>query len=194
MKHTKKILNNEKGILTIDFIFASLLVFAFSAILFSFAFTFSVAEVVQYISFATARNYNQAHLNEAAQRERGEQKFNELVANPAVAALVTAGWFRIGDLQLGDFNSEYPGDNGLDSANFIGARIPFSAPILYKRLPLVGATGNDPEGFTANINSYVAREPTFEECRAFMQQRSQALSGLGYTLQGNMPILMDNGC
>lgn len=194
MKHTQRILNNEKGILTIDFIFASLLVFAFSAILFSFAFTFSVAEVVQYVTFAAARNYNQAHLNEARQRERGEQKFNQLVSDPSIAALVSAGWFRIGDLELGDFNDEYPADNGMDSANFVGARVTFSAPILYKRLPIVGATGNDPEGFTANINSYVAREPTFEECRAFMQQRIQALSGLGYTLQQNVPILMDNGC
>lgn len=191
MKNT--ILRNEKGILTIDFLFAFIMVFGFTAILYSFAFTLSVAEVVQYISYATARNYNLAHLDETQQRERGQQKFQELSQNPSIAALISAGWFQIGDAQIGDFNDDYPGDNGLDSANFIGVRIPFSAPVLYKRIPFLGTTGNDPDGFTANINSYLAREPTFQECEAFANQRGDALSGLGYTVN-NPNIILDNGC
>ena len=187
------ILKNERGILTIDFLFAFVMVFGFTAILYSFAFTLSVAEVVQYVSYASARNYNLAHKDESEQRQRAQQKYQELVSKPSIASLMTAGWFKVGDAQIGDFNDDYPDDGGLDSANFVGVRIPFSAPVLYKRIPFLGTTGNDPEGFTANINSYLAREPTFQECQAFTNQRGDALNNLGYTVNGPSQFL-DNGC
>ena len=73
----KKTLSNEKGILTLDFIFGSMVVFGLSSVIFSFGMTFSVVEVVQYMSFASARNYSLAHYDENRQRERGEQKYQE---------------------------------------------------------------------------------------------------------------------
>ena len=53
----KNLLKNEKGLLTLDFIFAFIIIFGFVGILFSFAMTFSIVEAVQYVSFASARNY-----------------------------------------------------------------------------------------------------------------------------------------
>ena len=83
-----KTLKNEKGILTLDFIFASMLVFGLSAIIFSFGMTLSVVEVVQYMSFTAARNYSLAHLDEDRQRQRGEFYYQRLASNPEFAAMV----------------------------------------------------------------------------------------------------------
>ncbi|MCB0377143.1 MAG: hypothetical protein KDD33_01495 [Bdellovibrionales bacterium] len=188
-------LKNQEGILTLDFLFAGLMVFAFSAILFSFAITFTVVEVVQYISFASARNYSLAHLNEAKQRERATEKYQQLAGDKRLTPLVESGWFTIGQPAIGNFNDEYPNSSEFgDSQNFIGVKIPFGAPILYKRLPILGSTGTDPEGFTANIVSYLARHPTFQECQDFANQRIQGITSLGYNAQGGVVVIMDNGC
>jgi hypothetical protein len=187
---------NEKGILTLDFIFASVIVFAFSAILFSFAITLSVAEVIQYISFSTARNYSLAHLNETKQRERAQLKFDQLSSHPAIQPMLNSGWFKISPAIISDFNSEFNASSSDDSAIFIGARIPMSAPILYKRIPMLGTTSSDSEGFTANVQSFLAREPNFNECEAFTKERANAFRSLGYaTLDPSaVALIMDNGC
>lgn len=189
-------LKNENGMLTLDFVFASVMVFGFAAILFSFAFTFSIVEVVQYVSFSAARNYSLAHLNESSQQERALQKFQELRANPAIIPLISNGWFEIQDAQIADFNGEFDPDPTKESDTFQGVRIPFSAPILYKRVPLLGATASDPSGFTANIQSFLAREPTFTECREFMQQRPAQLNlitGANFDVAATV-LIMDDGC
>lgn len=193
------ILNNERGVLTIDFIFASMMIFSVSVVIFSMAMTLSVVEVVQYMSFATARSYSLAHLNETEQRRRANEKFEELSRNPAFTPLVNIGWFEIRNVQLSDFNSEFSTNSSDDSDLFIGARIPFSAPILYKRIPMIGTTASDPDQFTANVQSFLAIEPTFSDCRDFMEQRAQALQNLGaspnYIIDtNNIAIIMDNGC
>ncbi len=192
----KQTLNNEKGLLTIDFVFASLLIFSLSAVIFSFGMTLSVVEVVQYMSFASARNYSLAHQNEQKQIERGELKFNELASNPIFDSMVEFGWFEVGQVQINDFNSEFGPDSSYESDNFVGARIPFSAPILYKRIPMVGNTAEDANAFQANVQSFLAREPTFEECRDFMAERAQQMSNLGFSVLqvDQVVVLMDNGC
>ena len=189
-------LQNEKGILTLDFLFASMVVFGFSAILFSFALTLSVAEVVQYVSYSAARNYSLAHLNEDRQRERAEMQYNKLAGDPRIRPLFENGWFEIFPAQISDFNDEYNPPSAQDSDTFVGVRIPMSAPILHKRIPMLGTTSSNPDGFRANIQSFLAREPTFEECESFMNQRAQRLqnlSGLSFDIT-TTAVMMDNGC
>lgn len=189
----KKTLKDEKGLIALDFIFASLLVFALSSVIFSFGMTLSVVEVVQYMSFASARNYNLAHLNEERQRERGERKFQELVSNPIFSSLVEYGWFEVGNVEINDFNEEFSPETGFE--NFIGARIPFSAPILYKNIPFVGSTGPDRDAFQTKVQSFLSREPTFEECQGFMDARRRALANIFNQVQVNEAhVMMDNGC
>jgi hypothetical protein len=189
-------LKNEKGLLTVDFVFASLLVFALSAVIFSFGMTLSVVEVVQYMSYASARNFSLAHINANEQENRGRQKFAELATNPIFNTMVEIGWFEVGEVQIGNFNDEFGPDSSFDSDNFIGARIAFGAPILYKRIPLVGSTGSDSNAFQTNVQSFLAREPTFEECQQFMSQRAQEMSNRGYGFLdvNSVSIIMDNGC
>ena len=189
----RKTLRNEKGLLTLDFVFASVLIFGLSSVIFSFGMTLSVAEVVQYISYSSARNYNLAHLNEQKQKERAEFKFQQLVTNPIFRSMIDYGWFEVGQIQINDFNEDFEPEPGFD--NFYGARIPFSAPILYKRIPMVGTTGPDPDAFQANVQAFLSREPTFEECQEFIRGRRQAFKGYFDQVQLNeMHITMDNGC
>lgn len=191
----KNLLTNNKGLLTLDFVFASVIVFSFVTILFSFAMTFSVVEVIQYISFSSARNYSLAHRDQSQQRNRGQQKFDELSRHPVLSPLLSNGWFEVLPAQINDFNNEYSPDPAMDSDIFVGVRIPFSAPILYKRIPILGTTGSDPDAFTSNIQSFLAREPTFNECQTFIQQRAQQMQALQYNFDTNsVNVMMDNGC
>ena len=50
-------IRNQRGFITIDFLFSLVLVLGFSALLFIMTFTLLVAEVTQYITYAAARNY-----------------------------------------------------------------------------------------------------------------------------------------
>ncbi len=59
MKEKKK----SAGFITIDFIFALITVFGLSTLLFALTFTLSVVEIVQYITFSSARSFYAAHLN-----------------------------------------------------------------------------------------------------------------------------------
>ncbi len=189
-------LKNEKGFLTLDFIFAFIIIFGFVGVLFSFAMTFLVVETIQYVSFASARNYSLAHLNEDKQKERAIEKYKELTTSQALSALLSNGWFEVREPANYQFNDIYQPEPS--SEIFLGVRILFKAPILFKRVPFMGKTGSDPEGFTAHIQSFLSREPNFSECRDnFMSQRAMALKNLGgYNFNPNQAhhYMMDNGC
>ncbi|MEM7647489.1 MAG: hypothetical protein AAF203_11305 [Pseudomonadota bacterium] len=191
-----KPLKNERGLLTLDFMFATVIIFGFTGILFSFAMTFSVVEVVQYITYSSARNFTLAHFDESRQQERARQKLDELIANQAIAPLLNNGWFEVRPGIISDFNSEYNPDPSQDSDIFQGVRIPFSAPILFKRIPFLGTTGDDPDSFNANIQSFLAREPNFDECRRFISERGQQMRSLvpGNWDESAVVVMMDNGC
>ena len=195
MNSKKNFLKNEKGILTLDFIFAFIIIFGFVGVLFSFAMTFSVVEAVQYVSFASARNYSLAHLNEDRQMERADKKYDELTTSQALSPFLSNGWFEAEKSTNHNFNDTYDPKSGYEV--FWGVRISFKAPILFKRVPLLGTTGSDPDGFTANIQSFLMREPTFSECQTFISKRAESLKNLNYNFPLNRnsnSIMMDNGC
>jgi hypothetical protein len=200
VKHLHK---DEAGILTLDFIFSSVLVFGFIAILFTVCLTLSVSYIVQYISYASARNYFAGHISQDSQTQEARQKYSELVDNQAVSPLFTNEWFEIGDAQVGDHNGLYPqstNPRGLgDTATFWGTRIDFTAKILELRIPFFGVTTDEEDSFTATLASYLAREPTRQECRQdFYGQRFNAIKALdGAYNQGqvqNAVVIFDNGC
>ena len=192
--HSKNILNNEKGFLTLDFIFASVLFYVFASILFSFAITFSVVEAGQYISFSTARTYSVAHVDRDTQIQRAQDKYQQLVNNRAIQPMINSGWFQFGEPEIREF-TELNTAEDLDSAIFGGVRIRFNAPILYKQLPLVGETASTPDAFLANIQSFTGVEPSFLECRIFNRARGNQVRALYSEVDGAQYIPQtDNGC
>ena len=196
----QNILQNERGVLTLDFIFALVIAFGFTTVFFALALTLSMVEVTQYISFATARCYVGAHETIGAQQALAQNKYKELMAVPVFKTLFATGWFKLGSPTVGDFNSEYPQANtGVDSATFSGARIKFTPNVLNVTLPFLGSTGADSNTGVANISTYLMREVSTTECREdFDRNRFVKLKALAAEYKGapaqSSPVMPDNGC
>jgi hypothetical protein len=196
----KNRLNNQGGFLTLDFIFAVLLMFSFSALLFIFSITFSAFEVAQYAIFSSSRAYFAAHKNEDKQQARGKNKFQTLIRDRTapLGIMFRNGWFEISDVVLKDFNSDFDDSPGVDSGTFVGARATIKAKILNFKFPLLGGATGD---MTASPSSYLMREPTEEECVKFTNERltrAQDLKPGGFDQSFIDPdqyvAIMDDGC
>lgn len=192
-------LKNQRGVLTIDFLFAFVLVFGLTMTLFfSLTFTLSVVEVVQYITFASARNYFAAHHTEAKQKELAKAKFDKLKNNGVFSPLFSNGWYELGEPDIRSFETEYS-KTSHEYNTFAGTRVSLQAKVLDFRIPFIGSTTDGAiNAFKTNISSFLAREPTADECMTFNQGRLQAIKALGYGGSAMQPsdyfIISDNGC
>jgi hypothetical protein len=208
-------MRNQKGFVTADYLVAMVLVAGFSALILALSLSLSIVETVQYMTFASARNYYAGNSNPAAQLQAGEAKFRELASHPVVAPLFRAGWFRLetaGPITIGSISQsgsadfdQYRGEE--ERLNlFHGTAVSLSLKILDINIPLFGPTTIEENGqkkdFFTYIGSYLGRETTFEECENFMTQRARAIKNLP-TPQGapyaninaNGPYIpSDNGC
>jgi hypothetical protein len=196
----KNILKNQKGMLTLDFIFASIMMFTFSAILFRFAITFVVVEVTQYATFASARSFFAAHKNEDEQRRLGKEKFDKLLRDKesVLGNFFRNDWFTVSDVEIADFSGEFSQATGEDSDTFVGARASLVAKVLSMNIPLLGSTTDDDLG--TDVSSYLMREPTEQECEDFTRERFKQIQRLktgfsvGYVRDDAYLPIMDDGC
>jgi len=197
-------MKNQKGFIALDFLFAFILVMGFMGILFAFTLTLSVVEVTQYISFAAARNYSVAHVNDNERMDLASRKYTQLINNPAIKNLYNGGWFEISkSVQLDDFADEYDAEPN-SKYLFHGARTGLTAKVLSFKIPFFGSTTNDESeghGFKTQISSFVGKEPTSGECFNFSRQRWQWIlqtQGANFNnpaLQtNNYKNFADNGC
>lgn len=196
----KNPLKNERGLITIDFIFASILVGGFFAIVFSLMLTLSVVEITQYVTFATARTFFAGHWDREQQENLAATKFRELTEDPVIAPFYTNGWFELsGGPGTQDWGSLFS-DHDSDSESFIGSRVSLNAKILEFRIPLIGDTADLDDAFRANIASYLNREPTSSECIEFMsgESRFNAIRSLDGSYRNpavrDYVRITDNGC
>lgn len=203
------VLRNERGILTLDFIFALIIGMSFTTIFFALTLTLSLVEVAQYFSFSVARVAMAANATPDAQRARATAKYNELRSRPIFRSLFGKGWFILpptpdfGDVANG-FNLEYTSDPNEDNATFYGARLRIQSKILDFKVPMLGNTKTKAETGTANVQTFLSREVTTSECQAgFNRQRwSRILTMPGsgpYSLTpaqaaASVLIMSDNGC
>lgn len=203
----KSILRNERGLLTLDFIFALCIALGFAVVFFAVSITLSMTEIAQYVSYSVARSYSAANENQQAQEQLGRDKFKELTDRPILKTLLSLEWFKLGPVVVGDFNSDYypvqPPDPSVDSETFTGARVPFVANILKLHIPFLGDTATDTNTGRANISSYLLREVSTAECRDnFNKARYDKIRQLkfeGTTPYANTPpssakLITDNGC
>lgn len=197
-------MRNQSGFITIDFIFAIVLIFGLTALLFCVSLTLTTAEIVQYITYSSARNYVAGHLDEDHQKQRAVAKYKELLSNQVFAPLFKNGWFAVSDTpEVGDMTKiieGYAPSNG-DPNLFWGAGTNFTAKILNFNIPLFGSS--DPEGTGANdfktfMGSYLGRDVTQSECMDFVSKRWNAITGLGSSYgsasQANYVAFADDGC
>lgn len=193
-------LGNERGSLTIDFLFATVLVMGVSGLLFALCFTLTVVEISQYIAFSTSRNYASSHFNEETQKAMAESKFNQLVfESPWKVLFKRDGWFNLSYINTGDFREEYPNDITEDNAKFWGTVLEIESKVLDFKIPFYGSTNPEDNAFKAKITSFLGRESTAEECVDFHNQRFEEIKKLNTKFGTNIPnkqvaSFYDNGC
>lgn len=204
MKKTN--LQNEKGMIAVDFMFSFVLVLGMAFLVFAFCFALVGAEIAQYITFASARSFSAGHISPTHQRDLAWKKYDQLKADPVFAPLFTNGLFEIPnseEIGVGPMESVYP--RTPTRYMFWGVYLTMNVPLLDFRIPFYGSTmGNeeDGEGFTTNIGSFLGREPTVNECINFTNDRwrnIRALQGTGAaytqnTQDGGYRPYWDNGC
>ncbi len=211
-------LKNQRGVTTVDYLFSFVLVSGFSLVILTFSATLSVVEIVQYMAFASSRNYFASHTTEDQQKAAARKKFAELKANSVIAPLLNGGWFSVPDDSLivdfnipakyNDYQGYAPSDPRLNLVH--GVIVEFSAKILDFQIPFFGATrktdsggGSEKSGFTTHITSFLGREPSFEECRQFGNARWGHIKNLQNTVgaaayskatSAQAVEINDNGC
>lgn len=199
-------INTQKGLITLDFLFAFCLVWGFFIVFFSLSLTLSVASILQYATFASARAFAGAHTTPQDQVRLARLKFDQVISSSALSRLFGGNWFVVKpeELQVGDMTQFDPPliPDEPEQNQFIGVRIPLSAKVLDIQIPLYGSTtgGGEDGGFRTLVGSYLLREPTAVECRAFMELRWKAMASVGNgiyapAMTSNLtPLFEDNGC
>lgn len=209
-----KMLQNEKGTLALDFLFAFVLMFGFTLILMSVALTLSAVEMTQYLTFASARSYLGAHISREDQSDDATAKYSQLLTSPAYAFIRRGSWFEVfptpylGNAANNPQLQGYQQSNDLEPNLFVGAVTYFTAKILDQQIPFFGTTAPSGDGtgsgFGVHIGTYLGREPTSLECIDFVRQRWKAIRQIaveggasGYntgTDEGAYTTIVDNGC
>lgn len=198
-------MKNQSGFITVDFLFAFVLILGFSAVLFALTFTLTVVEVAQYSTFASARVYMAGHKNEITQKQLASDKYLELTTkNKTFTPLFKGGWFKVREPFIGNIVTYMPeyGSNEAGSA-FWGTATVFEALILQMQIPIFGSTDPSEKGFKTTIGSYLGREPAADECTAFAKARwsgilnlkpSQGASYSTGTTAAGYTAIVDDGC
>src|SRR6185369_17627606 len=87
---------NEKGQLTLDFLFAVMLICGVCALLGALTFTLTLTEVVQYVTFSAARTYLAADMAPSDQSKEGNLKGTTLLQKlPFLTGAVVSGWIKV---------------------------------------------------------------------------------------------------
>tara|TARA_Y100001935_G_C17309780_1_gene514994 strand:+ start:1332 stop:1946 length:615 start_codon:yes stop_codon:yes gene_type:complete len=178
-----KKIKNQSGFMTMDFLFALVLILGFTVLLFRVSLTLTTASIVQYITFASARNYFAAHADSNSQVKMAEKKYSELVGNDVIKPLLANGWFEVLDRpEVGDISTKKPEFEPAVKNTFYGVGTTFVARILQYNMPFFGST--DPEGdesgsgFSTYIGSFLGREPSAIECLEFTARRWEMIRNL----------------
>ncbi len=205
---------NNAGQMTLDFIFAFVLVMGLTGILFSLSLSLTVASVTQYITYASGRSYFASHITFGRQQAQASQKFDELESNPAFATLFNGDWFEVNRLLpivTEDNNSailpyqaffsraqEYGEKNLVTNSasdgevvnKFAGVGADLTARMLDFQIPFFGSTNPESQqkgdGFRAFLASYMPYEPSQLSCRRFLNNKWTAIRTL-HDSYGNAP-------
>ncbi len=172
---------NQKGSLAVQFLFGWVLVMIFGVIFGALSLTLMMSEVVQFVTYVSARSY---FLGEGSERNHiavATKKYADLTSDMPLLKTGGDSWFSVGPeitRTLG-FNESITPSHANQNL-FVGVWTNFSAKGLFKSIPLplwsaggAGSLSDDDtsENFTATIGSYLGREPSREDCQKFDAQR-----------------------
>lgn len=172
------LLADERGFLSIDFLFAMVMAGVLCILMFAFTTTLSMIEVAQYIAFSTSRAHLAAHTTQERQVALAEAKFKSFTkssAFPSLSVVLLNDWFELdpkslqikggGNTSVGSPDQTFNDLYGYvaESLPQMGVRFRLNAKILKLNLPLLGSLTAE-EDFGTWITALLLREPTSEEC------------------------------
>lgn len=193
----------ESGILTLDFVFSVAVMFSISMVFALMALTLMMSSVAQYITFTTNRAHIAGHVGFINQFEAADAKFNNIVGKLSPLFKVSdKGWFKVemsgGPIGPADFD---PPNARQKKYGFV---VRYTSNIIKNaKLPIIGnpSDGSSTSNFgSANLNAYMYREPTSEECLQFNANRWKKILSRFPNLSGltddSTPhgASADNGC
>ncbi len=212
LKNFPKPIQNSRGMLSAEFLFALVISASMCMVLFALNFSLSMAEVAQYIAFSSARAHAAGQWSQEEQTQAAKDKFAELTNNPVLKPLFNnseGGWYKLTNLDVrggGADGSTFGGDykETADRVPQVGVRIDFVARVLDMTIPFLGSTSNDPgsDGFSAKITGLMIREPTQEECYelqikprySHILKLDSRYGTLGNAGESDYKFMEDNGC
>lgn len=193
LRKTSKNLRRKKGQSFIEFILA---MFAFLTVTFMFvqvAISFGIQNYIQYATFMASRAYLSAY-NVGSQQKKAAETYmraflepNGQVAFKGFATPVENGNSEVPGVFIGGQKLAPIGSDNARTQNWMqGVTYTFKSrlymiPILKSK---TAAQGNSVE---LESQSWLGREPTEEDCRAYLGQRQNK-----HDIKGE--LLVDNGC
>ena len=192
-------MKNQRGVLTLDFLFSFTLVIGFSGILFAMTLTLTVVEITQYMTYSSARNYMASHNEENERIARAQAKFEKLKQE---VYFFSNDWFIL-DLPNISTNLNYHNDPNDPKQEYLfrGTWVDLEARMLGFKIPFFGSTDPHNQGFRTQVGSYLGKEIDIDECKQFNDRlRWQWIE---QKFQGDIPSpsdlsnytkISDNGC
>ncbi len=183
-------MHNSYGFITVDFLFATILTFGLTGIIFALSTALTIIEVSQYVTYSSARAYSAAHIDLPHQEEAARKKFEALRETPGIGNLITNRHFNLSDPKPGPGPSYHTTHNDMH-----GVSATLTLAGLNFQIPIFGTTRQTQEPFQTTVHSYLGRHPSQAECQKVNEQRWDFISSW-YSLPLASPplVIMDNGC
>ena len=173
----KNLILSRRGTLTVQFVLGFALILGFVGLFWIMTFTLAMSSITQYITFASARNLFLSTENKPEQRAKAQQTYDNLKAkfsSPPFFGDDTIEIFPDIRNSIG-LNRQF--SSGGPPNLFYGVWTGFKPKILTLK-PYFGDVGEDASFFTTTIGSYLGREPTVQECKAFDRGRWPAIKAV----------------
>lgn len=172
-------LKNRKGQTAVEFIVISLVVFFFLLFFLSLSFVLVLSQYMDYATFMAARTYKAAHGDFGSQITKAQEVFDAYVSPVKGSGLVR----NVSSLQFTKINA---GDRPNLSE---GLRVNYDLNLFY--LPPLFAKNKVDSVITLTSESFLGRDPNYEECVGFFKEFTSRLRIDVRELVGQME---DNGC
>ncbi len=200
-------IKSESGQLTLDFLFACVLIMSTAGLVSVLCIGLTLAEVVQYVTFSGSRSYFAGDTTVANQVQAAGGQAQSLINNlPFLNGAIKNNWINVNITGAQDYKT-YALSKGADDTQFpdkfqfVGYQIIVKFRLLTFKFPLFGDMVQSPTGepVQATVGSYIMREPATEECTTLMNAvygilLSKGYSGGGITAGGGFAPTVDNGC
>ncbi|MCY4513261.1 MAG: hypothetical protein OXB86_06200 [Bdellovibrionales bacterium] len=184
---------SPKGLVTIPFLIAFVIVMFLILSFFRLTLTLTYANVLQYITYSSARKLSLGDTDESTQTGRGEGKYSQLTSD----LINRSAWFDVPTSPQTGFNPDYT-ESGYRNL-FYGVFVPFTSNLISFRIPLLAEEGD--QGLTTTIGTYLGREPSQDECNQFNEEKKNHIQIIldSYGVPHTFPtptdkVASDNGC